>query len=186
MDIKKSEVSKITVSDLDSLDPVTILLDESSSKSGSITIEWYGHTWSSYWDSINTPSLMDFILTCDNEYLANCLWDESKDQMEFDVVKFERQVKSMILDSRREQMLDKDFARELFDIENWSTYSPKHVYDKWRTPLFVDEGKFNEFVENFLNFIDYPEKQTSLYRTLLDIVNVVKKAFSELQTSKAA
>lgn len=73
---KESEHRKYFIGETKDLDPVTVYTEEfhSSEKSGNqgmITIVCFGESWSAFFGGIGDMTLIDFINSCDDHYLAN-------------------------------------------------------------------------------------------------------------------
>lgn len=73
MKIKISTVIKLLLTDLDRLDPVTVIAENFEPGQGKITIECYGKPWSAYWGSMGTSTIHEFICSADNGYLIGKL-----------------------------------------------------------------------------------------------------------------
>lgn len=86
MKIIESTTVKLTLSDLDRLDPVTIFLEDFSIGQGRITIVCYGKAWSSYWGGMGNRSLIEFVLSCDEHYIAKNLSSESSSIIDYDKI----------------------------------------------------------------------------------------------------
>ena len=186
MKIEQTSITKLKLTDLKGLDPVTVFIEDHEPGKGEITFKCYGKSWSYYWGGMGAGAVIPFFLSCNDDYLANCLWDHSRQQYEFDGDGLEKIIKKTLLARRREGFIEKTFARDMFDVSGWEDYMPRHTYDEWRCPMFVDEDEFKEFVEDRLCDIEIPERLVGDYCYLLRIIGAIKEAMMELQQPIAA
>ncbi len=52
MKIETSTVTKLTITEVARLDPITVILEDIEPRKGKIIIECYGKSWSSYWGGL--------------------------------------------------------------------------------------------------------------------------------------
>jgi hypothetical protein len=62
------------VSQLRTLDPITVLLQEFGGGKGRIVLECYGLAWTTYFGAMGSETLREFVTTCSADYLANRMW----------------------------------------------------------------------------------------------------------------
>lgn len=183
MNIQESQIKKIRLTELDALDPVTVFIEDHEPGKGEITFKCYGQSWSAYWGGMSGMTVMEFFLSCDDHYLAKNFWDHSKEKTEIDDNKLTQIIRKLVLSKRRDKSLDNEFAREMFDVGDWTEYMPQHTYDEWTCPsIFVCEAEFKEFAKFELNYIDIPERNSSEYDYLLRIIAAIRAAFAKLTT----
>lgn len=72
MKIEKSTVTKLVLSELERIDPITVILEDIALNRGKIIIECYGKSWSSYWGSMG-GDLAKFFTWCSADYLVGSL-----------------------------------------------------------------------------------------------------------------
>ncbi len=183
MEIEQSTITKLKLTKLENLDPVTVYIDDIEPGKGKITIECYGKSWSTCWGGMSGQTIAEFLASSGVDYVANCLWDHSQPQTELNYYGMQKIVREKVLDSRRDGCMDKDFAREMYDIENWENYAPEHTYDTWHCPEFSDKSEFEDLC---LDEIDIPEKLTHNYDYLNRIVLAVQESLQSLIKQKAA
>ena len=177
MNIEESKITKLKLTDIKRLDPVSVFVDDIEPGKGKITIECYGKSWSSYWGGMSGGTISSFFLSADSDYLANRMWDHSKDQYEPDFDGVQKRVRETVVNWRRENCIEKEFAREIYDIEDWTEYMPQHTYDTWSCPSGVDVVDFESLG---MNEYDIPDKPTPAYAYLMRIIDAVRDAFKEL------
>jgi len=126
MKVIKSQVNKITISDIQHMDTINVFMENFHPGAGRITIEMAGDSWSHYWSNMGevTPTIETFILKCNNDYIIRKL-DCSIDSEIIDTYHQEEKVKKAIIKQRRnrECRMEKEYARELWDnlgeLEDW-------------------------------------------------------------------
>lgn len=73
MKIKKSIVTKMHISEIKNLDPISVYLEDFGPGSGKITISCWDKSWHSHWSAMGNQTIKEFFLSCDNHYLAKNL-----------------------------------------------------------------------------------------------------------------
>ena len=73
MKISKSQVTKIVLTELDQLDPVTFITESLGHERGKLTIDCYGEAWTAYWGSMGCDFVEAFIRDASVDYLTNKL-----------------------------------------------------------------------------------------------------------------
>jgi hypothetical protein len=86
MKVKGTMVIKYSLTELESLDPVFVTLEDPAPGKGKITIECYGKAWTAYFGAIGDQAIHSFINSCDTGYLANKLSDISPRVTDFDAI----------------------------------------------------------------------------------------------------
>ena len=114
MKIETSTVTKLVLSELERLDPVTVILEDLGPNQGKMIIECYGKSWSTYWGGMG-GTLMDFLARVSAEYIANRMWDHCQSQTLHDFEAFEVAAKRKVIDDRRKRLAHKDEARDAWD-----------------------------------------------------------------------
>lgn len=73
MKVEEIIVTAIEIKDVPGLDPVRVLLHDMGAGRGRIIIGCYGRAWENYWDAMGCERLMDFLVECDADYIADKL-----------------------------------------------------------------------------------------------------------------
>ena len=173
MKITQSTVVKLTLTDMDDLDPVTVVVEDICKGKGKIIIECFGKSWSAYWGGMGTRTLSEFFVSCYDEYLVNNLAPRLV-KYEPDYDQFRQEMRLKVCEMRRESAISKNLARELYSVEEWDEYVSDNPYEPISNPCSVCDSEFDEL--DFDGF-DVPERVTSDYQYLLRIVGAVKEAF---------
>lgn len=201
MKIVESSIKSYKATELENLDPITIMVEDFGEGSAEVTIKIYGESWTSYWGSMG-GSVKDFFTRTNVPYLVNCFdrgiraTSENVDKSAMKEV-FESKIKTLIKEQRYDQWLTKEDARLLWnniDTLDFESIVPEHDhecfnwdmdhwsvdYDIWRK-LFYNHmdyslSEFNQWLWDSIEFQYEPNHQ---YNYLCRIVEVVKKVLME-------
>jgi len=167
MKIERTKVEKLKLTELDALDPITVILEDIAPRQGKIIIECYGQSWSSYWGGMGDRTISQFFCSCDNGYLIGNL--SSINSMIPDWGGLPDHVKKEVIKIRRDGEFDKDQAREIWDEIHWlegvESYDGLHAYSEMLVKVFGDDWWYG-----------LPEKENPDYVYLSRIVDSVKVA----------
>lgn len=86
MKIKNDMVPTLLLTDLDRLDPIKVFYEDFEIGQGQITIICYGEAWTAYWGAIGERSIIEFVLSCDEHYLAKNLSNISSTVIDYDAI----------------------------------------------------------------------------------------------------
>ena len=205
MKVVESKVKSYKITELESLDPITIMVEDFDEGSAEVTIKIYGESWTAYWGSMG-GNVKEFFTRTNVQYLANCFErgiradSDVKDTCAMQAT-FRKKMREYILSERREGYILKEDARKAWDeIDNidMEAISPEHDHecfgwsvDHWTVessawkPLFggcMDddyyEGEFSQWLWDNIEFQYEPNHQ---YNYLCRIVEVVKKVLMEAE-----
>ena len=71
MKVVESNVKSYKVTELENLDPITIMVEDFGEGRAEVTIKIYGESWTSYWGSMG-GSVKEFFTRTNVQYLVNC------------------------------------------------------------------------------------------------------------------
>lgn len=172
MNIERSTVTKIVITEAPSLDPITVFLEDFEPKKGKITVSCYGKSWTAFWGGMwDGLSVGQFFCQLNDDYIIGYFSPQMSSRIfsgEALAVKAKRQV----LWDRRLFCLDADKARELFDEADNISDSPSidHLhgahYELMQT-LFGDE---------WWHLADDATKPNPDYQYLCRIIETVQQA----------
>ncbi|WP_024695371.1 hypothetical protein [Pseudomonas syringae] len=195
MKIEKSTVTKLVISDVPRLDPITVFLEDFGRRDcpvennpgyqtaqGKITISCWDKSWNAYWGGMGPRTVAQFVNSCDAAYVLNCL-SRGLDSTRFSGSALKDLAAKCVLERRRHRnmhtwelgSLDADDARELWDrideLANIENPNECWHHGELLTDLFGDEWH-------------YPVSQHAIepnhdYDYLLRIVEAVQKALAE-------
>lgn len=203
MKIVESSIKSYKVTELDNLDPITIMVEDFGEGSAEVTIKIYGESWTSYWGSMG-GSVKDFFTRTNVQYLVNCFdrgIRSTSNTVDKPAMKeiFEAKIKSKIKEERYREWVTKDEARLLWnaiDTLDFESIIPEHDHecfnwdmDHWSvdynawSKLFYsrdvyDLEEFNQWLWDNIEFQYEPNHQ---YNYLCRIVEVVKRVLMETE-----
>ncbi|MDO8414736.1 MAG: hypothetical protein Q7S87_00845 [Agitococcus sp.] len=73
MKIERTQVTKLTVSDIKGLDPISVFLEDLGPAAGRITIACYTDSWTACWSSMGAQGIASFFCSFEPSYLAKNL-----------------------------------------------------------------------------------------------------------------
>lgn len=172
MKIETSTVKKVIISDVPHLDPITVFLEDLGPRKGKGTITCYNESWTSYWGGMGDRTIAEFIVSCDEDYLAKNFGGRIDHNL-IDLDGLADVARKEIMKDRRAHDLDKDRARELFEmaddlegIEHDCTLFD--VHGATMQEIFGDEWWYG-----------LPQIPNPKYTYLCRIINTVKEALRQ-------
>ena len=176
MKIDVSTILQLTLTELESLDPVTVMLsgkqNAGDSWRGNLTLCCAGESWTTRRGNMAMP-LKAFIVSNSPEYLIGCLAPgvyPTKQMAERDT----DHIKSLILDARRSEEIDAQEARELWDEANF------HSLTRYDLNNGVGTG-VAAFIEYDAYSFQWPEYTNPYYRYLERICIAAQSALTQLK-----
>ena len=115
MKIEESLMKQIKVSDLERLDPITIIVEDIAEGKANVTIKCFDKSWTSYWGAMG-GDVKDFFSRVNVGYLVNCFdrgIHEETDEKDVDEMAktFHKKIRELILERRREEYITKEVAK---------------------------------------------------------------------------
>lgn len=180
MHIETALIKRIRITEVENLDPITVIVEDFSPGKGKIVIECWGRSWAATWTAMGNRTISQFFTETNNSYLVNCLEPGIK-TYEPDFEQYNKEVKQKICEMRRDSRgwehigfgISKELARALYEIEDWQPYHSDNPYEPILCPNGIDSDEFEKL--DFGDF-DVPEKLSTEYRYLELIVKTVKDA----------
>jgi len=122
MKILQEAIRKLTITEVERLDPISVYLEDFGAGQGKITITCFDESWTAYWGGMGNRTISEFVRSCDNHYLAKNL---SKIPSEInDPTHLCQDMLKNILSKRKALELNETDAREYFDnIKFYSDHS---------------------------------------------------------------
>lgn len=113
--IERMDVLSFTITGAERLDPVRVMIENYEPGKGRITVTCYGKAWTGAWFAMGGDSVQEFIKRVSNEYLIGYFDPQLESTVDDDNDANLAFVKSKIIKFRREQELEYDEAREMWD-----------------------------------------------------------------------
>lgn len=168
MKIEKTAVTKLLLTELENLDPITVVIENYAHGKGKIIIECYGQSWSSFWPAMGC-SIEEFFISCDDDYLAKNLQYMQQTIDDEDAV--QEMIWRAVLKSRRNGDISYCDAREI-----WENASIEILKDRLFT---VDFDVCQKLFDCYWYEIDMPQKQNPNYVYLCRIINAVQEGLKQ-------
>lgn len=73
MKTESSTVQKLYITDVQALDPITLIYENFGSNRGQIIVKCYDKVWSAFWGGMGCDDVLDFVRKTGNEYLVDRL-----------------------------------------------------------------------------------------------------------------
>ena len=172
MQITKSIVEKITISDPTNfwIDPINVFFEDYGPKRGKVTIESSGDAWSYFFGSIANPSIKEFFMQADTDYLVRKFKSgiQKKIDDKEDAEAIQQKARKYILFRRKEKDLSKLEARK-----QWSL--TEEIYGEG------DDGEILYKIYGDEWYLEYPQIPNPLYNYIFEIIETIKKAINQDQ-----
>lgn len=174
MKISRTQVEKITVTEVPNLDPLSVYLEDYGPGQGKITITCFGKSWTHYWSHMGEDTkLREFFLSCDNQYIAGKLAPGTVGGIDAPEL-LPPILKAKILELRREGSLAKLQARDLYVWADDLRHDPFDQYSS-RDRDNIEEIFGPEW------WYEMPSKPNPDYEYLCRILDAVKEALRCLE-----
>lgn len=201
MKVETSTVTKIVISDVPRLDPITVFLEDYGLRdcghekdpnyktgAGKITINCWDKSWNAFWGGMGPRTVAQFIRACDAHYILNCL-SRGLSSTRFTGDALHKFATRCIVERRRgknlqqweQGSLDKEDARSLWrridDLRHIETTNESWHQSELLTELFGDEWHYP--------IGDSAVEENHDYSYLLRIIEAVQKAFAQPMAAAA-
>lgn len=179
MKVEQTKVTKLRLTEIEGLDPVSVIIEDLGPRQGKVVIDCYGQAWSAYWGGIGDNSVAEFVNRCNNPYLIG-YFAPSLRSTKPDYDNIDKWFKTEILQLRKDRDIDTDEARELWDdVELWCENDEQ----------FLQSERGSQMAHKIVGddwWHSIPEAVNHDYTYLDRIVTALKEAVSTLIVDKAA
>lgn len=128
MNVNRTVAAKIVITNIDRLDPVTVIAEDFGPGVGKITIDCFGKAWTAFWGGMGDENNKeDFFCSCDVPYIIGKLDSDLKSSI-FDADAVNVAAQEMSLDwGRDDPWNDYEVMESLYgpDMADWSDKIPK-------------------------------------------------------------
>jgi len=187
MNIEKSTIEKLRITEVDGLDPIDVFIDITSTTSGKVTINCYGKSWTAFWPSVGEKGIKSFFKRSDNEYLIGYL-DSSitRETVNWDaysatLIERAKSLPSYVLENSDIEVDDvisaiEELDHEIVDIE-YSQYHDEFTPDHFISDSLKESGLDKKVIDELIaDKINITFKDHHDYVYLSKIVDAVKLA----------
>lgn len=185
MNFDVSTAVKLTLTNLNKLDPVTVYLEEFSSKQGRIVIHCWGKAWAAFWPAMGERGIAQFFVDCDNAYLVKNLDSELKSEV-YDYEALPKLLLRKLANKLDSNVLDEDEQHYLESFKEVLIRDKDSLYDAREGELWCHDN--SEYLCTLLGdywWDELPKKPNSDYEYLCRIIDVVREGLMKYITTKA-
>ena len=167
MKITKTTVEKIQITEVEALDPISVICEDFGTGEGKISIECYGKSWCSYWGAMGS-TVKKFFLSIDNGYaIKNLAGGLDSEVIDEDAIA--KWICSRIDDLHKDgQLIDAQAAEWVDRCNDAHPFDVNTDGELIRQLTCLDEWWY-----------DLPQKPNPDYEYLSRIVDAVKAALKE-------
>ncbi|MGR4048641.1 hypothetical protein [Kosakonia cowanii] len=115
MNVEKIDVLAFTISGVERLDPVKVMIENYEPGKGRITITCYGKAWTGAWFAMGGDTVQKFLKRVSNDYLIGYFDPQLESTIDDDNDANLLFVKSQIIKLRRENEIAVEEARQMWD-----------------------------------------------------------------------
>lgn len=124
MKVETSTVTKLFITDVEQLDPITVFLEDLEPCKGKITVSCWGKSWTAFWGGMwDGLSVGQFFCQLNASYIIG-YFDQQLRSRQFSGEALAAKARQVILKERRTFCYDRDEARELYEEADDLRYSP--------------------------------------------------------------
>jgi len=172
MKITEERIRRITISEVQCLDPIRVMLEDVGENQGRINIECYGQSWACFWGSMG-GTISEFFTSCDEHYLAGKLSSIPSEIYTPDGLK--EMLKRELLNERRRRLVSGGYARQRYDtIEELDL--PETEEQLWSIAREMESIIGEEW------WYRIPKKPNPDYEYLTRIIKTVQAALREVNS----
>ena len=115
MQVETSTVTKLLITGVNGLDPISVYLEDFAPCKGKITVSCFDKTWHAYWGGMwDGLTVGQFFCKLNEAYIIG-YFDRSLKSRRFSAEALASKARKIILQMRRDRDLDSEDARYLFD-----------------------------------------------------------------------
>lgn len=184
MKIERSEVTKLVITDIPRLDPITVFAEDIGPRQGKIVIECYGRSWSAYWGGMGERCIAEFFCSCSVDYIAGRMGEVQSDITDSKAIA--DGARRQIIELRRGQLLSNGHRLGRHDI---TTKEARELWEEVEYAHFGDDGwgesKLMEKIFGDEWWYRLPTKPNPDYQYLCRIISAVQDALKQTMEEPA-
>lgn len=167
MKITEKLLRQLEISEVPSLDPIRVTLEDIGPGQGRINIECYGQAWSAYWGGMGKETVAEFFTTCDEHYIAGKLASGLSSDV-FDPDGLKDMLKREVIDERRRGGTKRQARKDWDAIEDADI--PECENDLWAMSATMQALMGDEW------WYRLPQRPNPDYLYLCRIIKAVQEA----------
>lgn len=175
MKIETTEVLSFTITEVEGLDPVRVMIENYEPGEGRITITCYGKAWTGAWFAMGDDTVQEFIKCVSNQYLIGYFSPQMSSTVDDDNDANIEFVKGEIIKLRRKQEITWHEAQEM-----WSEVSGADD-----VKALCCDSRLGSALLNLLGaepwYAGWPSVPNHEYKYLERITNTVREALLSLE-----
>jgi hypothetical protein len=179
MKVEQSKVTKLQITEVESLDSLHVFVEDIGIGQGKITMETSSESWSAYWGGCGSSGVVDFFLRCNNSYLVNC-FARGISSTVTDYDNLDDWLKKAICKARRDGGFGRDEALKLWNYVEMECHNDES---------FLHTEKGGELFSKIIGdewWHDLPICKNGEYIYLERVVQAIREAFTEINIKEAA
>lgn len=184
MKITRSQVTKLTITDVPRLDPITVFAEDLGPRQGKVVIECYGKSWSAYWGGMGDQTVTEFFASCSPDYIANKMTEEREEITDAEAI--EDGCRRQIIRLRRGHMVRRFGAtqsRFRMGREEITSAEARELWEEVDTARFGADGwGESHLMQKIFGdewWYSLPTKPNPAYQHLRSIIDTVQTALRE-------
>jgi hypothetical protein len=184
MKVERSQVTKLTISGVPRVDPITVFAEDIGPRQGKVVIECYGKSWSAYWGGMGEQTVAEFFASCSPDYIANKMTDERAEITDAEAI--EDGCRRQIIELRRGQIMRRFGSGESTFRFGRNDITPAEARELWEE---VDAARFgddgwgeSDLMQKIFGdewWYSLPTKPNPAYQYLRRIIDTVQAALRE-------
>lgn len=185
MEVNVGTSVKITLTNLDKLDPVTVFLEEFSSRQGRIVIHCWGKAWAVFWPAMGDRGIARFFVDSDNPYLVKNLDSELKQEIN-DYEALHLLLVKKVIEKLSGDDLSEDDVYYFESVKSALNNDKATFCDDREAEFWCHEN--TEYLYSLLGdewWDHIPKKSNHEYQYLCRIIDVVRDGLKEYIKSKS-
>lgn len=165
MRVEENQVRQLTITGVQHLDPIRVMIEDLGPRCGRITIICWDDAWTNTWNGLGSDTMAEFFSRVDTDYLALKMKSGIRRTL-IDEDSIEQGCRKEVLKMRREKDIDKEEAERLWDRIEWADFQGgQHTNHDLYYDIFGDEWWYR-----------LPEHPNPEYLYLVQVIETVQEA----------
>lgn len=186
MNIEKTMIEKLRITEAGSLDPIDVFIDKISDTSGKLTVNCYGESWTAFWSNVGERGIVEYLKSAENEGIIEYLdgeinrhtkdWDAYKELLKSHCKELDSEHQESIIDAIDE--MDEERLESQLRMDHEDNFDCREILMdcgelQYSTDVLPDDIVIGNL---FRSANRIPKKEHHRYVYLSKIVDAVKEA----------